>query len=245
MTADERFALALERAQKRPGQGIGTQSERLIHSTIKYYLEPDDSCHEVRVGDYIADIFQKTDGHIYEIQTRGFDRLRDKLSSFLKNYRVTVVHPVVREKYLCWVDPDTGEIAKRRRSPRRGSPIDILPEIYRLPNLQTHPNLRFMAFLLDVEEYRLLDGWSRDKKKGSHRMERLPLAIQEPVMIGDKADYIALLPALPEPFTRKALAASFKLSPRNTAFAVRVLERAECIEQIGKQGREYVYRVIK
>lgn len=245
MTADERFALALERAQKRPGQGIGTQSERLIHSTIKYYLEPDDSCHEVRVGDYIADIFQKTDGHIYEIQTRGFDRLRDKLSSFLKDYRVTVVHPVVREKYLCWVDPDTGEIAKRRRSPRRGSPIDILPEIYRLPNLQTHPNLRFMAFLLDVEEYRLLDGWSRDKKKGSHRMERLPLAIQEPVMIGDKADYIALLPALPEPFTRKALATSFKLSPRNTAFAVRVLERAECIEQTGKQGREYVYRIIK
>lgn len=245
MTADERFALALERAQKRPGQGIGTQSERLIHSSIKYYLEPDDSCHEVHVGDFIADIYQKNTGHIYEIQTRGFDRLRNKLNAFLQDYTVTVVHPVIREKYLCWVDPDTGEITKRRRSPRRGSAADILPEIYRLPELQNHPNLRFMAFLLDVEEYRLLDGWSHDKKKGSHRMERLPLAIQEPVMIADKADYAAILPALPETFTRKALAASFKLSSKNTAFAVRVLERAKCIEQIGKQGREYVYGIIK
>ena len=245
MTADERLTLALERAQKRPGQGIGTQSERLIHSTIKYYLEPDDNCHEVPVGSFIADIFQKNSGHIYEIQTRGFDRLRGKLAAFLESYIVTVVHPVVREKYLCWVNPDTGEITKRRRSPRRGRPTDILPEIYRLPDLQNHPNLRFMAFLLDVEEYRLLDGWSHDKKKGSHRMERLPLAVQEPVIIADKADYAALLPALPEPFTRKALAASIKLSPKNTAFAVRVLERAECIEQTGKQGREYVYRVVK
>ena len=72
MTEQEQLALAMERAKIRLRQGIGTQSERLVHSTLKYYLEPDDSCHEIPIGSYVADIFQKETGQIIEIQTKGF-----------------------------------------------------------------------------------------------------------------------------------------------------------------------------
>lgn len=242
MTQQEQLRLAIERARKRLRQGIGTQSERLVHSTLKYFLEPDDSCHEVKVGSYVADIFQKEHGRILEIQTRGFDRLRDKLEYFLEEFQVTVVHPVVREKYLCWVNPDTGEIISRRRSPRKGSAVDILPEIYRLPKLQNHPNISFMALMLDVEEYRMLDGWDDKKKRGSHRMERLPLAVGEQVFLKEKEDYDALLPPLPEEFTRKELAHAMHLSPARASYAVYVLERAGSISKAGKKGRQYIYQ---
>ena len=242
MTQQEQLVVAMERARIRLRQGIGTQSERLVHSTLKYYLEPDDSCHEVPIGSYVADIFQKDTGQIIEIQTKGFDRLRDKLEAFVQEYPVTVVHPIVREKYLCWVNPETGEVVSRRRSPRKGRVTDILPEIYRLPKLQNHPNLSFMALLMDVEEYRLMDGWNRDKKRGSHRMERLPLAIDETVRLETPSDFAALLPELPEEFTRKDLATATRLSSTATAYAVRVWERAGSIVQVGKIGRQYTYK---
>ncbi len=242
MTEQEQLAIAMERARIRLRQGIGTQSERLVHSTLKYYLEPDDSCHEVRVGSYVADIFRKETGQIIEIQTKGFDRLRDKLEYFVKDYHVTVVHPIVREKYLCWVDPETGEVVSRRRSPRKGRVTDILPEIYRLPKLQNHPNLNFAALLMDVEEYRLLDGWTRDKKRGSHRMERFPIAIETMVELHTSSDFAALLPELPDEFTRKELATATRLSTAATAYAVRVWERAGSILQTGKIGRQFTYK---
>ena len=242
MTEREQLVLAMERAKIRLRQGIGTQSERLIHSTLKYYLEPDESCHEIPIGSYVADIFQKETGQIIEIQTKGFDRLRDKLEYFLKDYQVTVVHPIVREKYLCWVDPETGEVISRRKSPRKGRATDILPEIYRLPKLQNHPNLSFTALLIDMEEYRLLDGWNNDKKRGSHRMERYPMAIDSIVRLHTSSDFTALLPELPEKFTRKELAKATKLSAAATSYAVKVWERAESIVQIGKSGRQYLYK---
>lgn len=245
MTEQEQLELAMQRAGGRLRQGIGTQSERLMHSTVKYYLEPDESCHEVPIGSYVADIFRKDTGQIIEIQTKGFDRLRDKLEAFAADYPVTVVHPIIREKYLCWVSPETGEVVSRRRSPRRGRPTDILPEIYRLPNLQNHPNLSFVALMVDAEEYRLLDGWNRDKKRGSHRMERYPLAIAGQIRLEKPEDYAALLPqppALPEVFTRKDLSAAIRLSAKSTAFAVRVWERAGSLYMSGKQGRQYLYK---
>jgi len=36
------------------------------------------------------------------------------------------------------------------------------------------PNIRFKFVLVNMEEYRLLNGWSRDKKKGSTRYDRIP-----------------------------------------------------------------------
>lgn len=242
MTEQEQLALAMERAKIRLRQGIGTQSERLVHSTLKYYLEPDDSCHEIPIGSYVADIFRKETGQILEIQTKGFDRLRDKLEYFLNDYHVTVVHPIVREKYLCWVDPETGEVISRRKSPRKGRATDILPEIYRLPKLQNHPNLSFAALLMDMEEYRLLDGWNKDKKRGSHRMERYPTAIDSMVLLHASSDFAALLPDLPEEFTRKDLAKATRLSATTTAYAVKVWERAGSLIQVGKSGRQYLYK---
>lgn len=36
--------------------GIGTLGEQTLHAVIKYLLEPDPSCHEKRIGSFVADI---------------------------------------------------------------------------------------------------------------------------------------------------------------------------------------------
>ncbi len=60
--------------------GIGTLREKTIHSVLKYYYAPNPAYHEIRIGTYVADIC--VDGEIFEIQTRNFNTMRDKLSFF-------------------------------------------------------------------------------------------------------------------------------------------------------------------
>ena len=79
---DERFLAACDRIihTEHIENGIGTLSEKTVHSVLKYYLEPDTSFHEVKTGRYVADI--RTPDGIYEIQTRQFNKLRNKLEAF-------------------------------------------------------------------------------------------------------------------------------------------------------------------
>lgn len=248
MTDEERFQVALLRVTAKEAQSIGTQSERALHRTLKYFLDPDEEHHEIPVAGFIADICDAPAGHIYEIQTRDFGRLRDKLAAFLPTYRVTVVFPVMRAKYLCWVDPDTGEVLSRRKSPRGGLVTDILPEISALKDAMFAPGLDYRVVLVDGEEYRLKDGWGSDGKRGSHGIGKTPFEYAGTVRIVGPKDLKALLPAqLSEaPFTRTELGRALKISARSgmkLGFAKNTLEKSGVIAPIGKRGREILYQI--
>ena len=110
--------------------GIGTLSEKTVHSTLKQYLSGDLANQEIKIGSYYADVC--VDGHIFEIQTRQFSKLQNKLEFFLKEHPVTIVYPVTNTNYLRWVAPDTGEITPPKKSPRKGRFFllaDYLPRI--------------------------------------------------------------------------------------------------------------------
>ena len=72
--------------------GIGTLGEKAVHAVLKFYYEPNRECHEIKCGDFVVDILSEE--HIFEIQSRGFERLISKLDAFLRDYFVTVVYPV-------------------------------------------------------------------------------------------------------------------------------------------------------
>lgn len=251
MAASERLDIAIRRAQAALSgravmqKGIGTQMERMLHCVLKYYFEPDEAYQEVRMESYIADIYRPQDNRILEIQTRSFDRLRDKLDAFLPEHKVTVIYPIAREKILHWIDAETGETDAGRKSPRKGRVWDILPEIYRLPVQQMHPNLSFLPVFMDVEEYRLQDGWSRDGKRGSHRVERMPYNLEEGFLLEMTEDYIELLPSgLEEPFTVKDWAKATGLRGKAPQ-ALKVMERAGVVERAGNKGRAYLYKKVR
>ena len=100
--------------------------------------------------------------------------------------------------------------------------------------------------MLDVEEYRLLNGWSEDKNKGSVRYDRIPLKIEQEIDIDEIKDYMQLIPYdLPEQFTAKEYAKEAKLTPRKASSALNILSYLNIIKKIGKRGRAYLYKIIE
>ncbi len=220
--------------------GIGTLGEKTLHAVLKYYWEPDESCHEVKIGSHIADICNQEG--IVEIQTRQWNKLRGKLDAFLPEHTVTLVYPLPYRKWLVWIDPETGERTKRRLSPKKGSCYQVFGELYKIKPYLTHPHLRLSFLLIDLEETRLLTGWSTDKKKGSRRENRVPLALQQEIVICEPEDYLQLVPeGLPQPFTSNDYAAQAKISQHAAQTACNVLASVGAIQAVGKQGNQILY----
>ena len=129
MTFEEAIASVTENGS--PDPGIGTLNEKTLHAVLKLYYEPSQARHEIPLGSYVADIVSEEG--IVEIQTRALNKLRDKLLYFLSVSRhVTVVYPIAHTKWLCWIDGETGEITKRRKSPKTGSVYDAFYELYKI-----------------------------------------------------------------------------------------------------------------
>lgn len=220
--------------------GIGTLSERSLHATLKRYIEPDLSFHEVPCGKYIADILR--DHEITEVQTGSFYRLREKLSAFLPDYKVTIVYPISAHRRIIWIDPTTGAYTEPRRSPKTGTPQELFNELTSVKDFLIHPNLQIRVLMVDVDEYRVLDGWDASRKKGAHRAERIPTNIVSDIRLKEPSDWLQLLPdALPNPFTAKAFEKLSRISPICTSRALRCLEILGVIRRNGKQGKAYLY----
>lgn len=242
----QRFQAASEKiiGKKRQRQGIGTLSEKTVHAVLKEYLEPDVTCHEIPIEGCVADIF--TGKEILEIQTRSFDKLRTKLERFLPICPVTVVFPIPHEKKLIWIDEETGELSKARKSPLTGSAYLAFPELYKIKTYLKSPNFHLKLILLDLEEYRLLNGWSRDKKKGSSRFDRIPSNIWDEMDFQEPRDFIQLIPyELQEPFTTADFAKAAKIRKPLSQTVLHILHYLELVERVGKKGNSYLYEVIE
>ena len=244
MSNQERFEQAKQKiiGIDRQRLGIGTLSEKTVHAILKNYYEPDEDRQEIPIENYVADIY--SDGEIIEIQTRQFNKLRDKLQTFLSLYPVTVVYPIPREKWLIWVDEESGELSKKRKSPTKGNPYVAFIELYKIKMFLKDPNLRLRFVLIDMEEYRLLNGWSKDKKKGSTRYDRIPTQLVEEVEINCPEDYMQFVPyELEDDFTTKDFAKAAHIPVNLAQTVLNILFFVGTVERVGKQGRAYLYRV--
>lgn len=246
LTAEEnsRFEAACQKVigKKRDRSGIGTLSEKTVHAVLKQYYAPDEDMHEIPVENCVADIF---DGEsIMEIQTRSFDKLRTKLDRFLPLYPVTIVYPIPHVKKLYWIDEETGEISKGRKSPLKGSPYLAFPELYKIKPYLKHPNLHLRLALLNMEEYKLLNGWSHDKKKGASRFDRIPVSIEGEVTLDCPQDYMQLVPyELEEPFTAAQFGKAAHIRKELAGTVCHILHYLDVIERDGKKGNAYLYKV--
>lgn len=220
--------------------GIGTLAEKTVHAVFKNYYEPDEDRQEIPIEKYVADIY--TGQEIIEIQTRQFNRMRNKLTAFLPLYPVTVVYPIPRTKWLIWIDEESGELSSPRKSPKRGTPYMAFAELYKIKSYLKDPNLRFRLVLTDMEEYRLLNGWSKDKKKGSSRFDRIPTQLVEEVIIERPEDYMQFIPLeLEEPFTTKDFAKCAHIPVSLSQTVLNLLLYMEVVERVGKKGNSYLY----
>ncbi len=235
---------------------IGTLSEKTIHAVVKNYYAPNEDDQEIPINGKYADIFfppaggidsldeDGTKGQIIEIQTRSFDKLRAKLSSFLPEYKVTLVLPVPDHKQIIWIDPETGEVSK---GPNRkyGNDYTGFKELYRIKSFLTHPNLQIRFLFMDMIEYKYLNGSSKDRKKhGACRYDRIPLNLTKEICIDCVEDYMQFLPIdLPNNFTSSDIAKAARIPKRLVSVVVGIIRDVGIIEQIGKRGRSYLYKI--
>lgn len=223
--------------------GIGTQSEKSMHAILKRYFENDPQYHEIKVGRQIADI--KREDEIIEIQTRELYRLKKKLSTFLVENRVTVVYPVIAKKRLFWLEPATGEVTSSRKSSKGGKAVDALAELYGLREYLNHPNFHFCVMLLEVNEYRMLDGYGKDRKKRATKVDILPYALQDEMYFYQAEDYkLFLSEALPPQFTSKDYGKTMNCPLWIAQRALNVLSLLHLIREVGKDGRYKQYEII-
>ena len=222
---------------------IGILSEKTVHAVVKNYYEPDEDKQEIPIEGMYADIF--TGNEIIEIQTRSFDQVRKKLDRFLPEYPVTVVLPIPDTKWLIWIDEETGELSTPRKSPKKGSEYSAFKELYKIKPYLKKVGLTIVLLFLDMEEYRLLNGWSKDKKKGSSRYDRIPVQITKEVCFKQSRDYEILLPnTLVGEFTSSEFAKAVKINARQANLVLNILLYMDVVKRTGKRGKAFVYEKV-
>ena len=191
---------------------------------------------------YFADIYN--DSGVIEIQTRQLNKLREKLAVFLNYYPVTVVYPMPANKWLSWINPETGETGGRRKSPRHFTIYDSFFELYKIKSYLKNPNLTIKLVLMDVEEYKLLNGWSYDKKRGSVRYDRIPVGIRKVIELDCPQDYMQFVPeGLENGFTSADFANAAHIDRQTAASVLAMLNYMEQVKRVGKTGNAYIYDI--
>lgn len=220
--------------------GIGTLSEKTLHAILKNYYEPEEARHEIPLKGYVADIY--TGEEIIEIQSKQFHKMRDKLRAFLPLCPVTVVFPVPREKWIVWIDEESGELSERRKSPAKGNPYLIFPELYQIKMFLREPHLKFRVVLLDVEDYKLLNGRGRDRKCHASRYDRIPTELVREIAIDRPEDFMQFVPPdLEGAFTSREFAKAARIPQSLAQVTLNILYHMETVTRVGKRGNMYLY----
>ncbi|HOE77087.1 MAG TPA: hypothetical protein PLA20_01155 [Bacilli bacterium] len=217
---------------------IGRQKEKSLHLLLKRHLCPDETKHEVKINNWIVDIFNQ--GIITEVQTGNFHQMKNKLASLLPEYKVRIVYPMATEKIIHWENPETGEITSRK-SPKKAHPLRICKELYFIRDYLNHPNLEILIAMCKINEYRMLDGYSKNKKKGATKVDQIPVWFDETISLTAKEDYQKYLEALPPKFSVKTFKSLMPLSPKEAVLAIQVLKTVGAISFVEKAGKAYIY----
>ena len=215
-----------------------------MHAFLKNYIDNNTNNHEVKIGSYHVDILNEKG--IFEIQTKQLFRLRSKLKFLLPEHAVTIVLPLIKTKTIYWMDTDRSEVSKGRKSPKKCTWYDVFSELYSIKDLLDDDNLNIMLVLLDVDEYRLLNGWSHDKKKGSTCHDRIVSKVHESMLIAAKDDYCKLIPdSLPEDFSSKVFAKAANTNIKNARMTLNILLHLGVVTQVSKKGNLLIYNRTK
>ena len=221
--------------------GVGGLSEKTVHKILKLTLEPNTENHEVKYLGSIADIMN--DNGIFEIQSKAPYLLEKKLKKFLPHTKVTLVIPIIREKYIRWIDPETGEITEPKKSPKKEDVYTALNALSSIADFIFEPDFHLKLIYLSVDEYKRLDGWDKTRKRGGSRADKVPSAILDTLDFHSPEDYLSLIPEnLGEEFLAKEFAALIKRPSRFTYFVIKFFERLGFISRVGKEGRAVVYK---
>ena len=139
-------------------------SESSLHSSLKNYYAKDGGQQEVSINGYMIDVIK--DDILFEIQTKHFSSLKNKLSIVLEDYKVKIIYPISKKLWIIVLPKKGDKPIRKRKSPKRGRLESLFNELIFIPGYLSHPNLSIEVIFTVEEELR------RDDGKGSWRRER-------------------------------------------------------------------------
>lgn len=221
---------------------IGTLREKPLHAALKrWYFDPGDLV-EQPIDGFVIDLVRGD--LLIEIQTRGFSSMKKKLTALLETHSVHVVHPVAIEKWIVKVD-EAGEVMSRRKSPKRGTVIDIFGELVSFPELIDHPRFSVEVVLVREDEVRHFDANKAWRRKGWVVNERRLIEVMDSVVLDSTEALVALLPVgLSTTFTTADIAESLPAPRRAAQQMTYCLRNAGAIEMVDKDGNALVYSLV-
>jgi hypothetical protein len=224
-----------------PSPNIGTLREKHLHATLKRRYHAPGTDVEVRVDGFVIDLVRGD--LLIEIQTRGFSSMKRKIAALLAaGHRIRIVHPIADRRWIVKVDAD-GAVISRRRSPKRGRPIDICTELVAFPYLLASPDVEIDVVLTEEDEIRHHTPGASWRRHGWSVLERRLITVVDTIELRSPEDLVALLPSdLPTQFTTAELATAAGIARRTAQQVAYTLKRLEMIEATGKRGNAVVYR---
>lgn len=228
--------------------GIGTLAEKRMHVILKKYVCPNKDFYEIPLEGtrYVSDV--RIGSEIYEIQTGSLFPMKKKIGYYLAHTdcTVTVVHPLVTDKWVVWVDPLTKSVCEKVRSPKHEREEDLLPALYPLLPYLQNERLRFRFLLIEAIDFKILSKGTKSRKRGAQKYERIPLSLKGEVCVSSHTDLSRFVPdALPDPFTVKEFSALTKIRGSDAYSAVRVLAALGVLTEGEKRGRAMTFQRCK
>ena len=216
--------------------------ETSLHRQLKEAYADGTAEIEVPFGDYRIDVVQP--GLLVEIQHGSLAAIRDKIKTLLEDHRVLVVKPILIERQLVKLAKKDGKVVGRRKSPKRGSLLDLFDELLYFTRVFPHPNLQLEVPLVDVEERRYPGhGRRRRKRKNDFVVQdRILTGIRETHRFATHRDLIRLIPpGLPRPFHTGDLAKIMNIHRGVAQKIAYCFRHMGTVEQVGKSGNAYLY----
>ena len=118
-------------------------------------------------------------------------------------------------------------------------------ELYKIKEFLKNEHLHFCFVIMDVLEFKNLDGFGLDKKKKASSFNKIPLEIIESVYFENYKEFIKIFNDDEGEFTSKTLAKKKKIKLKDMQIALNVLNYLEIVTRIGCEGRNYLYKVNK
>jgi hypothetical protein len=219
--------------------GIGQLRESSLHAALKaWYARPGDRLEAVVAG-CVVDVVR--DDLLIEVQVANLLAMRDKLRR-LGGWPLLLVHPIACEKVIVHVDPASGEIVQRRRSPKRGRVVDLFDELVHLGDDLNREGLTLEVPLVAVEELRVADGRGSWRRGGVSIVDRRLVAVRAVERFETGSDLARLLPeGLAAPFSNRDLAAALGLRRRLAQRMTYCLRQVGVLRAAGKRRRELLF----
>lgn len=219
---------------------IGTLHESSLHADLKLWYKESEDQLEASVDNFIIDIVR--DDLLIEIQTKNFSIIKRKLEKLMANHKILLIHPIVKDKWIINVEPQTNRAISKRLSPKHNSYVGIFEELIRIPEFISNLNFAIELPLVQIEEYRKNEGNGSWTRNGWSIYDRKLVKVLEKKTFYTPIDFLMLKPtSLKTPFTNLELAYSLKISLNLARKMSYCLRKMGLIEVVGKKGRSLLF----